>query len=417
MNDPGRPGSEWPPDWRSADHTRVFSDHEQRRRGRALQQRLRDRDLGAAVLAQSRNVLYFGGIAAQGYVVVPADGEPQFLVQIDPERAAALSSLRVRPSRGVSTLVETLTSLGLGSAAIGVEKGSLPVSVLERLADRLPGVRWADVGPDVLALRMVKSQEEISWLRVAARISDMLLAELTTLLRPGVSEIDLYGHLALRGRQLGADGLSAKHGFNDRTIEHAWLVSGPNTSRVSGYWLTMTGLGPSPARPYGPTRRVIEKGDLVCYDAGTPVNGYHSDHARTFVVGEASPKQLGLWEALLEVQRHAVAAAQPGRTAADVYDAAARAAAEHGITEHFMTRATLDFPYVGHGVGVEIDEPPLLSPRDRTVLQPGMVLAIEPKVIIPGWGGLTVEDTVLVTTGAPEVLTLAPTQLEVPLTS
>ena len=367
------------------------------------------------MLAQSRNVYYFGGIAAQGHVVVPAEGEPEFLVQIDPERAESVSALRVRVSRGLSTLVTALTALGAGSSTIGVEKDSLPVSALEKLQARLPQAEWADIGADVLEQRMVKSEEEVGWLRHAGRISGAIFAELVDILRPGVSEVDLYGHLALRQRQLGADGLSAKHGFNDRTIEHAWLVSGPNTSRVSGYWLTMTGLGSSPARPYGPTRRSIQEGDLVCYDVGTAVNGYHSDHARTFVVGTASPRQHRLWEALLAVQGSAIAAAVPGNTAADVYAAAALAAADHGITEHFMTRATLDFPYVGHGVGVEIDEPPLLSPRDVTVLQPGMVLAIEPKVIIPGWGGLTVEDTVLVTAGAPEVLTPAPTQLEVPV--
>jgi Xaa-Pro dipeptidase len=270
------------------------------------------------------------------------------------------------------------------------------------------------VGGEVLEQRMVKSPEEIQWLREAARISGRLFEELRTLLRPDVSEIELYGHLALRQRLLGADGLSSKHGFNDRTLEHGWLVSGPNTSQVSGYWLTMTGLGPSPARPYGPTQRRIRAGDLVCYDVGTSVNGYHSDHARTFVVGRASDEQRRVWDALRAVQETAIAAAVPGRTAAEVYDAAARAATRHGIAEHFMTRAVLDFPYVGHGVGVEIDEPPLLSPRTSTVLRPGMVLAVEPKVIVPAWGGLTIEDTVLVTDGAPEVLTTASTDLGFP---
>ncbi len=389
-----------------------FDATEYRRRWAGLQEALQARDLAAAVLSQSRNVLYYAGMAVHGHVVVPAAAAPVLLVQIDGRRARALSPVpRVVDSRGMTTLVETLHELGCHDGTIGVEEEFLSVAAHRKLRTRLPGAELVDVGTDVLALRARKSPAEIDVLRRAAAVSDAQFALVRERARAGVSEIELHADLGRLQRQLGADGVSAKRSSNDRFIDHAWVVSGPNTEQVSGYWLTMTGAGPSPARPYGPTSRALQHGDILCCDIGTAYHGYHVDHARSYVVGPPHDRHLRVWDALLEMQEQAVEVAVPGRTASEVYDAARRVAEARGLADVFMTRAVTDFPYVGHGVGVEIDEGPLLSPTDRTVLQEGMVLAVEPKVIIPGWGGMTLEDAVVVRREGAERLTGGGTDL------
>lgn len=393
--------------------TPTFTRAEHRRRWTALQAVLRDRGLSCAVLAYSRHVLYYAGMAVHGHVVVPADGDPVLLVQIDGARARVLSPLpRVVDSRGLSTLVGVLQELGAERGTIGVEHDFLTVAAHGRLAARLPGAELVDVGSDVLELRSVKSAEELAVLEQAAGISDAQFRYLREGLRPGVTEIEVHAGLGRLQRTAGADGVSAKHGANDRFIDHAWVVSGPNTEQISGYWLTMTGRGPSPARPYGPTLRRLEVGDIVCCDIGTSWQGYHVDHARSYVLGPADDRQKRCWEALLEMQARAVEAAAPGRPVRDVYDAALRVAQSHGFAANFMTAALYDVPYVGHGVGLEIDEGPLLTPGNDSVLREGMVLAIEPKVIVPGWGGMTVEDTVVVSPGGGRRLTGGSTELE-----
>jgi len=398
--------------WESAAAQPVFTPDEFTRRWARLQARLADRGLDAAILQQSRSVLYYGGIAVHGQVVVPASGDPRFLVQIDHERAGQVSAASVTPSRGLGTLVETLGELGVADARLGVEKDSVPAASYERLVARLPGATLDDVGSDVLQLRMVKSPAEVDLIRRSAAISDLLFARLREIAVPGATELELHHELAGLQRSLGADGVICKHGFNDRTLEHAWLVSGSNTAQVSGYWLTMTGLGPSVGRPYGPTSRRLAVGDLLCYDVGTAVSGYHSDSARTYVVGRADERQRSAWAALNEMQDAALAELVPGRPVAAAYDAALAVARRRGVEQHFMTTALHPFPYLGHGVGVEIDEPPLLSPRDSTTVTTGMVLAVEPKLIDPGWGGLTIEDTVLITDQGAERLTQAGRELE-----
>lgn len=393
----------------------TFQPDEHRRRWHRLQGVLQARGIACAVLGQSRNILYFAGMAVHGHVLVPADADPVLLVQIDGVRARALCPLpHVLDSRGNSTLVESLRDLRCEKATIGVEEDFLTVGAQGRLQERLPGATFVDVGADVLELRSVKSPAEIDVLAQAALISSAQFELVRQRAREGTTELDLYAQLGRLQRVLGADGLSAKHAANDRFIDHAWVVSGPNTEQVSGYWLTMTGAGPSPARPYGPTSRALRSGDLLCCDIGTALRGYHVDQARSYVLGPASDRQRRGWEALLEMQERAVEAAIPGEPASDVYDAVAAVAGARGLSKHFMTRALHDYPYVGHGVGLEIDEGPLLTPTNRTLLVEGMTLAIEPKIIIPGWGGMTLEDTVLVTSSGARLLTRAPTELELP---
>ncbi len=386
---------------------------EYRRRWTELQAALRDRGIACAVLAQSRNVLYHAGMAVHGHVVLPAEGDPVLLVQIDHARASAVSAVpQVLPSRGTTTLVGTLADLGCDASTIGIEEDFLTVTAHRKLRSRVPRAELVDVAADVAFLRRRKSPAEIALLRRAAAISDEQFALLRSLIRPGVTEVDVYAGLGHLQRRLGADGVSAKHGANDRLIDHAWVVSGPNTAQVSGYWLTMSGAGPSPARPYGPTTRTIERGDLVCCDVGTAYHGYHVDHARSLVLGPPTSRQQRCWEALLEVQDRTIGAIRPGRSAAEVYAVAETAAEELGIGPVFMTAALHDFRYVGHGVGLEIDEGPLLAPGDTSVLDEGMVLAVEPKVIDPGWGGMTVEDTVVVTAAGASRLTGASRELQ-----
>ncbi len=397
--------------------TSPFDADEYHRRWRALQDELRRRAIAAAVFQQSRNVLYFGGIAVHGQVVIPAEGDPTFLVQIDAERAAHVSSLDVVPARGLRDLVATLRRYGAERAVIGIEKDAVPVSNMERLVRELPDTAFVDINDAAYRVRMIKSAAEIEVLGKAAAISSQLFSLLAELARPGATEIELHTALAAGARMLGSDGLMAKRAWNERTLENGWLVSGPNTAQISGYWLTMTGSGPSPARPFGPTGRKLEEGDLVVFDTATNFYGYHTDQARTYVIGRADDRQRRYAALLKQMQHEAIAATEPGAPVGAPYEAALEVARSAGVDGYFMTHASVDFAYVGHGVGLEADEPPLLSPRSDDVLEVGMTVAIEPKIIVPGWGGLTLEDTVVVTPSGAEMVTHAEERFELPAAS
>ena len=382
-------------------------DHaETARRRAALQSRLREQGLDGALVQQSRNICWLTGMNCHAHVIVPAEGDATLLVHLDFERAAATSGMNdVRQGRGFRSAIEALREHGLANGHLGLELASVPYQLVARLQAKLPDVSVTDVSDELLDLRMVKSAYELDRLRAAAQRSDALFEFLRAAAAPGLAEHELYSRLLGEARRLGCDGPMAKRGWNDRFSEHGWLVSGPLTANISGYWLSMTGAGPSLARPYGPSARNLEPGDLLVYDVGATADGYHSDQARTYVVGDPTERQRDLHETLERMKRAAIDAVRPGATAGAPYEAARQVAAEAGLEDVFMTHATHSFPYIGHGVGLEIDEPPLLSPKNDTVLAENMVIAIEPKLMIPGWGGLTSEDTIRVTATGAEVLT------------
>lgn len=372
----------------------------------ALQGKLEEQGLAGAIVQQSRNLLYLVGMAGHGHLVIPSRGEPTLVAHLDVDRARQAAALDdVRAGRGVRTVVEVLDEHGLTGKKLGAELQSVPYARIDQLccAAELPVPD--DVSDPLLQLRAVKSSYELQQLREAAACSDELFETLALLAHPGMTECELHGRLSLEARRLGGDGLVAKRGWNDRTVEHGWVVSGHDTGKVSGYWLTMTGQGPSMGRPYGPSQRTLEDGDLLVYDVGMAVNGYHSDQARTYVLGTPSSRQHELLAQVEELKRAALLAVGPDAHPGEPYEAARRVAEAEGLAGVFMTEALHPFPYIGHGVGVEIDEPPLLSPKTNGRLRPGMVLAVEPKLMIPGWGGITSEDTVVVTEDGCEALT------------
>jgi len=231
----------------------------------------------------------------------------------------------------------------------------------------------------VESLRMVKDDAEIEALARACRIADEALAEVLPQVRPGMTENEVAARLEFVMRLRGSEGASFE---------------------------TIAASGPRSAMPHATASgRQLQEGDLLTLDFGAVCEGYHSDITRTFVLGRPSPQQREVYELVRNAQALGVEAVRPGVTGAAL-DALVRekiAAAGHG--EHFGHS-------LGHGVGLAVHEAPRLKDTDETVLRPGMVVTVEPGVYIPGWGGIRIEDSVLVTAEGHRVLTGAPKVFE-----
>lgn len=393
---------------------RLFSLAEHCRRLHGLQGALERLGAAAAILLHPTDLFYYAGVALHGQLVVPAAGEPVFLVQINIERARAESWVtEIRPSLGWKSLGALLASMGVARGPIAVAEDVLPVQVYRRLQALAPEAEFVDLSAAILAQRAIKSAEEIERMRAAAELSARVMAHARQLLRGGMTEAEAAGQLFAYAKAHGLDGMMRSRAWNQGNLETGWIVAGPNSAAISGYWLTQVGTGMGPARPYGPSHRPLARGDLVCLDQGINLLGYHADEARTFVVGEPTAEQAERHAVAVAALDAAIAAVRPGAPVRDVYAAARSVVEAAGLGPYFMTRAFYDVEYLGHGFGIEIAEPPLVAPRSDEVLQPGMVIALEPKIIIPGWGGITVEDAVLVTADGCERLTSSPRELTI----
>jgi Xaa-Pro aminopeptidase len=166
-----------------------------------------------------------------------------------------------------------------------------------------------------------------------------------------------------------------------------------------------SGAGLSPGSPYGGSYSVIEKGAPLLLDYALTLDGYHSDYSRIVIWGEPSDEIKRAYDAMVEVEQRVLDSLVPGATCEDVYSISLKAAKQLGYEEEYMGYGSEKVRFVGHGVGLELDEPPFLAPKMKDIVAENMVLAIEPKVMLPRIGIVGIEDTVVVRSNGIEVLT------------
>ena len=227
--------------------------------------------------------------------------------------------------------------------------------------------------PSLTAIqRQIKTPEEIARMRIAARLGCSLFEKLLTILEPGKREVEMAAHLEFGARMAGAEGMSFE---------------------------TIVASGKRSALPHGQaSKQRLPRGGFVVLDFGVMLSGYCSDMTRTVHLGPATVVERSAYEAVLEAQMAAVAAVRHGVSCGDV-DEAARSVLRREKLADYFTHST------GHGVGLEIHEGPRIAARQEQRLEAGMVITVEPGVYLPGRFGVRIEDMVVVTNGAPEILT------------
>jgi len=229
----------------------------------------------------------------------------------------------------------------------------------------------------VAQLRKIKSPEEIASLTEAARIAENALERLLGEIRIGMNEAEIALRLEWLIREGEAEGVAFP--FN--------VSAGENTAL--NHYNPVTG------------RRTLRSGNLLLFDFGACVNGYRSDITRTFSVGKATEEGKKIYKAVLEANLAAIAQAKAGRTGVEIDRVARDSIASAGHVDHFGHG-------LGHGIGLEVHEAPFLSPRSKDTLESGMTVTIEPGIYIPGFGGVRIEDDVVITAEGCEVITAFP---------
>lgn len=355
----------------------------------SLQARLRNRGLRGALFNARVDRLYLSGTVQEGMLWVPADEDPRLFVLRDVGRARAESPLEIV---GVSSWRDLWSrARGLVSApGAGLTFDALWAADLLRLEIDLRAA--ADVSPDLLALRRRKSPWEIARLEEAGQVAAGVYRHAAEILRAGMTEAELAGQLFAKAMELGHEGILRSRGSFEAYSWH--VLSGPNTARPGAIDTPMSGEGLSPAFPWGAGHRVIGRGEPVIVDFGVSRFGYQTDQTRTFCVGAPPGWLLEAHDAILEVHRGMAAALRGGAVAGEVFTKGEELADEHGLPG-YLGRSGSRCRFVGHGVGLEIVEPPLVAAGSRDVLDLFSVIALEPKAVVGELGGVGVEDTFL----------------------
>ena len=266
-------------------------------------------------------------------------------------------------------------ALNLASKRLGVEFLNMRVLELKQLEKYAPGCQVLDVGGMLSELRVIKDVEEIEHMRQAIRITEQALQEVAEAIQPGRTDLEIAAELKIAFLRAGAQGMS----FEPIVV-----------------------AGPESASPHAvPSGRLIELGDLIVIDCGVTYQGYVADITRTFAAGPVAPQLERVYEIVKEANAAGRAAVRPGVSAQEVDRVTRQVIAQAGYGEYFTHRT-------GHGLGLEVHEPPYIVEGNEELLQPGMTFTVEPGIYLPGQGGVRIEDDVLVTSQGAEILTTFP---------
>lgn len=364
------------------------------RRIERFQERMRSREIDGALILQKADLFYLAGTVQDGMLYVPAEGPPLLFVRKSLERARAESALaHVLPMVGTGDVLDGIRSRGLSvPAVLGLEMDVLPAAMYLGFRRRFPGARAVDVSPMLRTIRAVKSPYELERVREAGRRADRVLEGVSALIEPGIPEVVLAGRVEALARELGHPGLVRMRRWGSE-IFYGHLMAGETAARPSFLASPTGGAGTGPAVPQSAGLRPIGPGEPILVDYVFVYDGYISDQTRIFVVGEPADDLIAAHEAMCAVQADLRSAAVPGAVAGDLYERAVSEAERLGYGDFFMGPESDRVLFVGHGVGLELDEFPFIARGQETVLEAGMVIALEPKQIFPGRGVVGIENT------------------------
>jgi Xaa-Pro dipeptidase len=342
------------------------------------------------VILQNVDMFYFTGTVQKGILVVPVERDPIFFVEKSVERARLETPLAVTPVENDRAIQDIVRRKKIMRGTGGMELDVVPVSVFERFKGIIGFETFVDVTPLIKALREIKSPFELEQVRKSGQIMRHVFAKAKEVIREGTRELDIDAELVAEGRKCGHQGFLRMRGLN-REMTTITVTAGYTGALPSASDVAVGGMGVTPAVPLGSSSKSIEKGIPVCVDYGGGYNGYVTDETYVFVIGALKKHFRRPYEVSREIIEDAEAFGKEGVDAAELFNRAARAAKKAHLDAHFMGFGEGQVSFIGHGLGLEINELPVITPRHHTTLREGMVFAFEPKFALPGKGAIGLE--------------------------
>lgn len=347
------------------------------KRRERLRRLLRQEKVDGMLVTSFTNVTYLTGFSGDdSYFLVSLDGEvilsdPRYDTQLEEECSDVAAHIRP-PGEGMLRAIEYRVKKA-AIRRLAIEADSMTVGLHDQLVKTLGDVEIVPVKGLVEQLRMIKDKEEVDRTRKALEIARRGFEVIRSSLRPGKTEKEVAAELEYQMRLFGARGYA---------------------------FSSIVAAGPRAALPHAvPTDAVIGDQDFILFDWGACEDLYRSDLTRVLHLGKISPKYRRIYQIVLEAQTAAIEAVRPDITCKEVDDVARQIITKAGYGKYFGHG-------LGHGLGLDVHEAPRLAVGSDTVLKPGMIVTVEPGIYLPGWGGIRIEDDVLVTRSGVEVLSV-----------
>ena len=366
-----------------------------------MQQAMQQMEADGCLLTVDVNLYYTTGRIFSGYFYLPVEGKPWFFVK----RPNGLKGEQVIYIRKPEQMPELFAANGLKMPEkLLLEADELSYNDYIRLQAVFQPKVTANATALMRKLRQVKTPYEIEQFRISAKQHAKTYAEVPSCFRTGMTDLEFQSEIERRMRLNGSFGMFRAFGAN-MDIFMGSVLAGDNAETPSPFDFALGGQGMDSSCPLGANGTVLKEGTAIMVDMAGNYTAYMTDMTRVFSVGKLTDLAYRAHQTSLKIQSEIENVAQPGTSCAELYNIALQITESEGLESYFMgTKQQAKF--VGHGIGIQINELPVLTPRSKELLEPNMVFALEPKYVIPGVGAVGIENSFLVTESGLEKITL-----------
>ncbi len=363
--------------------------------------------IDALIIATNVNMIYANGAMVSGYLYIPLNAPSILFVK----RPNNVVGEHVMPIRKPEQLPELIAECGLPMPTkLALEGDELTYREYLRLAACFPNVEVVPCATSLVReARSVKTEQEVELFRRSGKMHAQAYAQIPSLYRAGMTDSELSIEVERLMRQSGCLGIFRVFG-QSMEIFMGSLLAGDNAAVASPYDFALGGEGLHPSLPGGANGTLLKEGESFMVDMAGNYYGYMSDMSRVYAIGSLSDEAYKAHQVCLDVQNEIADHVKPGVVCESLYQMALERVRRAGFADYFMG-VEQKARFIGHGVGLEINESPVIASRISTILEPGMVFALEPKIVLPGVGPLGIENTWVVTAEGVEKLTNAPEEI------
>ena len=383
---------------------------EQQRRLEKVKEQMRAAGISHALVRNNVNIYYLTGRVFRGFIYVSTDIEAPYYFVREPNHLVSDHHAPDSHIRKPEEIPALLAAKGLkNDSPIGLELDTITYSEARRLAACFGKEPSANISPCLRGARAVKTAAEIEKLRCDGKKQSLVYERIPHCFREGMTDVEFQIEIERASRLEGCLGQFRVAG-SDMELFMDNVLTGHNADTPSPYDFAMGGEGLDASLPVGACGEIIRENMPVMVDVNGNYNGYMTDMTRMYIQGEPSENALQVLALSSDICRTLAGMMRPGAKACDLYNKASQMAADAGMADFFMGHRS-HAGFVGHGVGIEVNELPVIAPRSRDILAAGNVIALEPKFVVPGLGAIGIENTYVVAAeGEPEVLTKASEQ-------
>ena len=377
-----------------------------------IQKELQESGIDGLFVVQRVDLFYFSGTAQNGFLYAPAEGDPLLFIKKYMPRARRETPLKNLIEIGSIKEVPGLITdvFGRLPKVLGFELDVVPVTDFNFYQSLFPSQKCVDASPFILKTRSIKSPWELERMGETAELSLKTFEYMKRAIRPGLSEIEFAGMIETFSRKMGhGAGLRVR---DYQTEGYPWhVLSGESGGMVGLLDSPASGEGTSAAFPCGAGKKELARDEPIMIDFGTVLNGYHLDETRMFVIGAMQDRALNACRAAIEIHDAVLGKVKPGVTPNELFRYGETLANSLGYADSYLGPPGYKVTFVGHGVGLELIEPPLIAKNRHEPLEPGMTVALEPKIVFKDEFIAGIESVFRVTESGSQLITEIPREI------